>query len=95
MSGTPRRRLFDDLVVDIRDGGQFIVGIGGQRLAGRTAAAAAGTDQADLDGVRDRLAGDDAGETGRDDTGDRPGLLEEVAPLNLVRSFWCGRHKAG
>ena len=47
--------------------------------------------QADLDGVGDRLAGDDAGKAGRNHTGDRPGLLEEVAALNLVRvvsSVW-------
>ena len=90
----PGRRLLDDGLVDVGDGRQFVVGVGDQRLPGRAAAPAAGAHEADLDGIGDRLAGDDAGKAGRDHTGDRPGLLEEVAAFNLVRFvFGCGRHR--
>ena len=63
----PRRRPFDDLASSMSATAvSSLLGSAVSACAGRAAAAAAGADQADLDGVGDRLAGDDAGETGRD-----------------------------
>ena len=81
----PRRRLSHDRLVDVGDRGQLVVGIRGEGLPGGAAAAPAAADQADLDGVGHRLARDDAGETGDEHAGGRPGLLEKVAPFYLLR----------
>ena len=80
----PRRRSFDDGFFDVGDGRQLVVGVRGQRLGGRSGPPAAAADDANLDGVRDGLGGDDSREAHGHRTGHRPGPLDEVAPFNLV-----------
>ena len=58
------RGALDDRFVDVGDGRQLVVRVRAQRLPGRAAAAPAGAHQTNLDGVRDRLGGDDARKAG-------------------------------
>ena len=85
----PFRRAFDDGLLDVGDGRQLVVGVRRQRLGGRSGAPASAADDANLDGVRDRLGGDDSRKTRRNRTGHRPAFLDEVAAFNLVGFTLC------